>query len=79
MDERFLKDLAARSGGSYSSEGDREALMQRLEALLLTSADPHDTPLVKKGALFDLLPIYVILLMAAMLWEWILRRRMNIV
>ena len=53
--------------------------MRRLEALLLTSADPHDTPLVKKGALFGLLPIYVILLMAAMLWEWILRRRMNIV
>ena len=79
VDHPFLENLAARSGGSYSREGDREELMQRLEALLLTSADPHDTPLVKKGALFDLLPIYVILLMAAMLWEWILRRRMNIV
>jgi hypothetical protein len=79
VDHPFLENLAARSGGAYSREGDREALMRRLEALLLTSADPHDTPLVKKGALFDLLPIYVILLMAAMLWEWILRRRMNIV
>ena len=79
VDHPFLENLAARSGGSYSREGDREELMQRLEALLLTSADPHDTPLVKKGALFGLLPIYVILLMAAMLWEWILRRRMNIV
>ncbi len=79
VDHPFLENLAARSGGSYSREDDREALMRRLEALLLTSADPHDTPLVKKAALFNRLPIYIILLMAAMLWEWILRRRMNIV
>jgi uncharacterized membrane protein len=79
VDHPFLENLAARSGGSYSREGDREELMQRLEALLLTSADPHDTPLVRKAALFNLLPIYIILLMGAMLWEWILRRRMNIV
>jgi hypothetical protein len=25
------------------------------------------------------LPLYIILLMGALLWEWILRRRMNIV
>jgi uncharacterized membrane protein len=79
VDHPFLENLATRSGGSYSREGDTEELLERLNALLLASADLHDTPLVKKPALFNLVPLYVILLMAALLWEWILRRRMNIV
>ncbi|MFC1601029.1 glutamine amidotransferase [Candidatus Sumerlaeota bacterium] len=79
VDHPFLESLAARSGGYYSREGDTAQLMQRLEALLLTNADPHDTPLVRKPTLFGLLPIYIVLLMGTLLWEWILRRRMNIV
>ena len=79
VDHPFLENLATRSGGSYSREGDTEELLERLNALLLASADLHDTPLVKKPALFNLVPLYVILLMGALLWEWILRRRMNIV
>jgi uncharacterized membrane protein len=79
VDHPFLENLAARSGGSYSHEADREELLRRLEALVLTSADPHDTPLVGKLALFNIFPLYIILLMAAMLWEWVIRRRMNIV
>lgn len=79
VDHPFLESLAARSGGSYSREGDTDGLLKRLDALLLATADLHDTPLVKKAALFNLLPLYVILLMGALLWEWILRRRMNIV
>jgi hypothetical protein len=47
--------------------------------MLMTSADPHDTPLVTKPALFGLLPVYILLVMGVLLWEWILRRRMNIV
>jgi uncharacterized membrane protein len=79
VDHPFLESLATRSGGSYSREGDTEELLKRLNALLLASADWHDTPLVKKAALFNLLPLYVILLMGALLWEWVLRRRMNLV
>jgi hypothetical protein len=79
VDHPFLESLATRSGGSYSREGETEELLERLDALLLASADLHDTPLVKIAALFNLLPLYIILLMGALLWEWILRRRMNIV
>ena len=79
VDHPFLESLAARSSGSYSREGNTKELLERLDALLLASADLHDTPLVKKAALFGLLPPYIILLMGALLWEWILRRRMNIV
>ena len=37
------------------------------------------TPLVTAPALFGVLPFYILLVMGALLWEWILRRRMNIV
>ena len=79
VDHPFLESLATHSGGSYSREGETEELLERLNELLLASADLHDTPLVKIAALFNLLPLYIILLMGALLWEWVLRRRMNIV
>ena len=79
VDHPFLQNLAARSGGYYQREADAEQLIQRIKAMLMTSADPHDTPLVTKPALFGLLPIYILLVMGVLLWEWILRRRMNIV
>ncbi len=79
VDRRFLETLATRSGGSYSPEGETEELLERLDELLLASSELHDTPLVKIAALFNLFPLYIILLMGALLWEWILRRRMNIV
>jgi uncharacterized membrane protein len=79
VDHPFLENLAARSGGYYQREADAEQLIQRLKAMLMTSADPHDTPLVTKPALFGLLPVYILLVMGVLLWEWILRRRMNIV
>ena len=79
VDHAFLESLATRSGGSYSPEGKTEELLERLDELLLASAELHDTPLVKIAALFNLFPLYIILLMGALLWEWILRRRMNIV
>ena len=79
VDHPFLESLATRSGGSYSREGETEELLERLDELLLASSELHDTPLVKIAALFNLLPLYIILLMGALLWEWILRRRMNVV
>ena len=79
VDHPFLESLATRSGGSYSREGETEELLERLDELLLASSELHDTPLVKIAALFNLFPLYIILLMGALLWEWILRRRMNIV
>tara|TARA_B100001964_G_C13963499_1_gene478731 strand:- start:118 stop:747 length:630 start_codon:yes stop_codon:yes gene_type:complete len=79
VDHPFLENLAARSGGYYQREADTEQLIQRLKAMLMTSADPHDTPLVREPDLFGLLPIYILLVMGVLLWEWILRRRMNIV
>ena len=53
--------------------------MQRLKAMLMTSADPHDTPLVREPAVFGMLPVYILIVMGVLLWEWILRRKMNIV
>ena len=79
VDHPFLENLAARSGGYYQREGKVEQLIERLEAMLMTSADPHDTPLVREPAIFGLLPIYILLVMVVLLWEWVLRRRMNIV
>ena len=79
VDHPFLENLAARSGGYYQREADAEQLIERLKAMLMTSADPHDTPLVRAPALFGLLPIYILLVMGVLLWDWVLRRRMNIV
>jgi len=79
VDHPFLENLAARSGGNYQREADTEQLIQRLKAMLMTSADPHDSPLVSEPALFGVLPVYILLVMGILLWEWALRRRMNIV
>ncbi len=79
VDHPFLENLAARSGGNYQREADANQLIQRLKAMLMTSADPHDTPLVREPALFGVLPIFILLVMSILLWEWVLRRRMNIV
>ncbi len=79
VDHPFLENLAARSGGNYQREADTNQLIERLRAMLLTSADPHDTPLVMAPALFGVLPIFIVLVMSVLLWEWVLRRRMNIV
>ena len=79
VDHPFLENLAARSGGNYQREADAEQLIQRLKAMLMTSADPHDTPLVREPVLFGVLPVYILLVMSALFWEWVLRRRINIV
>ncbi len=79
VDHPFLENLAARSGGNYQREADTGQLIERLKAMLMTSADPHDTPLVREPALFGVLPIFILLVMGVLLWEWFLRRRMNIV
>lgn len=78
VDHPFLQNLAARGGGYYGREGDTDKLLQRLKAVLLLGEEMRDTPVVRKPALLGL-PIYIVLLMGALLWEWILRRRMNIV
>ncbi len=79
VDHPFLENLAARSGGNYQREADVDQLVERLKTMLMTGADPYDTPLVKEPALFGVLPVYILLVMGILLWEWILRRRMNIV
>ena len=75
----FLENLAARSGGNYQKETDADQMIQRLKAMLMTSADPHDTPLVMEPTLFGVLPIFILLVMGILSWEWVTRRRMNIV
>ena len=54
-------------------------MIQRLKNMLMTSADPHDTPLVMDPTLFGVLPVYILLVMGILAWEWVVRRRMNIV
>jgi hypothetical protein len=79
VDHPYLDSLASRSGGSYSREDDTEKMLERLDELLEASSEMRDTPVVRMAPLFNLLPIYIIILMGVLLWEWILRRRMNIV
>jgi len=79
VDHPFLESLAARSGGNYQREADTEQLIEHLKVMLKTSADPHSTPLVREPALFGVLPHFILLVMGVLLWEWILRRRINIV
>lgn len=79
VDHPFLENLAGGSGGYYQREAETEQLIERLKAMLMTGADPHDTPLVEKPDLFGLLPVYILLVMGVLLWEWTLRRKMNIV
>ena len=75
----FLENLAARSGGYYQKETDADQMILRLKNMLMTSADPHDTPLVMDPTLFGVLPVYILLVMGILAWEWVVRRRMNIV
>ena len=79
VDHPYLDSLASRSGGSYSREDDTEVLLERLDEMLEASSDMRDTPVVRMAPLFNVLPAYIIILMGILLWEWILRRRMNIV
>ncbi|MDE0838643.1 MAG: hypothetical protein OSB41_06260 [Kiritimatiellae bacterium] len=79
VDHAYLESLATRSGGTYAREDDTDGLLKRLDALLETSGKLQDTPVVRMAPLFNVLPAYIIILMAILLWEWILRRRMNIV
>ena len=79
VDHSYLDSLASRSGASYGREDDTEKLLKRLDELLESSSEMRDTPVVRMAPLFNLLPLYIIILMGVLLWEWILRRRMNIV
>jgi hypothetical protein len=79
VDHPYLDSLGSRSGGSYSREDDTETLLARLDDLLEASSDMRDTPVVRMAPLFNLLPLYIIILMGVLLAEWILRRRLNIV
>ena len=76
VDHPFLDRLAGQSGGYYESENEVDLLIQRLKAMVMDSAGPHDFPLVQKPDILTL-PLYVLLAMLVLSAEWIMRRRMN--
>lgn len=79
VDHAFLEGLAGRSGGYYKGENEVDDLIRRLKAMVMESAGPHDSPLVRKpDILYGTLPVYVLLAMLVLAAEWILRRRMNL-
>jgi len=78
VDDPFLDELAGLWGGYYKGENELDALIQKLEAMLMASAGPHDFPLVRKpDILYGTLPVYVLLAMLILAAEWIFRRRVN--
>ena len=78
VDHAFLEGLASRSGGYYETENEVDKLIERLKAMVMEGAGPHDFPLVRKpDILYGTLPVYILLAMLVLAAEWILRRRMN--
>jgi len=79
VDHVFLERLARRGGGYYRPEDQVDELIERLKAMVLASASPHNLPLVRRPAVFyDTLPLFILLAMLVLVGEWIVRRRMGI-
>jgi len=79
VDDVFLERLARRGGGYYRPEDQVDELTERVRAMVLASASPHNLPLVSEpDILYGTLPVYILVVMLILVGEWILRRRMNL-
>ena len=72
VDHAFLNDLAGRSGGMYAPEAEIDRLIERIRASLLKGSDETDVRVVEEKGIF------FFMVLAALIAEWIVRRRMNL-
>jgi uncharacterized membrane protein len=72
-DGPWLEKLAEKSGGYYAPEEKADALIARVRAAALSRTVTVETPIAQSG------PWLALLVFGALLTEWILRRRHNLV
>ena len=72
VNHAFLKNLAGRSGGMYVREKEIDRLMEHLRTNLLTGSEKTDVRLVQEKGIFFLV------VLAVLIAEWVVRRRLNL-
>ena len=73
VDHAFLNDLAARSGGAYYKEGEIDKLIMLISDKVLQKAVTTEVAIVEDKYIF------LIILLAVLTVEWMLRRRKNLI
>jgi uncharacterized membrane protein len=72
VDEPFLRQLAQQGGGAYFRETDADQLLQRIGGRHSRRAALQESSLVEAG------PWFLLALLALLVLEWILRRKMGL-
>ena len=72
VDEPFLQQLAQRGGGAYFRETDADQLLQRIGGRHARRVTLQESSLVEAG------PWFLLALLALLVFEWILRRKMSL-
>ena len=72
VDHAFLNHLAGSSGGMYEQESESDRLLERLRTSLVTGSIDTQVRLVEEHGIFFLV------VLAALIAEWVFRRRLNL-
>jgi hypothetical protein len=72
VDHAFLNSLAAQAGGRYFREGEFENLIGMLRSRILSRVVSMEIPLIEDKC------IYILIFVGILIFEWIIRRRMNL-
>ncbi|MHC4726348.1 MAG: hypothetical protein ACYS17_03900 [Planctomycetota bacterium] len=72
VDHAFLDNLAMRSGGSYFRENELDNLVESLRSRIIDYAVSVEIPLVQDKY------IYILIFLAILMLEWMMRRKMNL-
>jgi hypothetical protein len=72
LDEPFLQQLAQRGGGAYFRETEADQLLQRLGGKHARKVTLQESSLVEAG------PWFLLALLALLVYEWLLRRKMSL-
>jgi hypothetical protein len=72
LDEPFLQQLAQRGGGAYFRETEADQLLQRLGGKHARKVTLQESSLVEAG------PWFLLALLALLVCEWLLRRKMSL-
>ncbi|OHB74288.1 MAG: hypothetical protein A2Z25_17040 [Planctomycetes bacterium RBG_16_55_9] len=72
VDHAFLDSLAAQAGGRYFREGEFENLIGMLRSRILGRVVSMEIPLIEDKF------IYILVFVGILVFEWIIRRRMNL-
>ncbi|MFC1636321.1 hypothetical protein ACFL5Z_15940 [Planctomycetota bacterium] len=72
VDHAFLNSLAAQAGGRYFRESEFESLIGTLRSRILSRVVSMEIPLIEDKC------IYILIFVGILIFEWIIRRRMNL-